>query len=151
MSNTTSQRQPPARADAVLSSLAMAYPGLHRVYLVVCLILGIFTWSARAQDDPLANFGDTIQVLGQVGLPSSAFHICLRKGCYMRVNNSNPAKHRWLEQTKISKMVLPSTCSLPPTEHLLSPTIPHPCQGTLSKDLPEKGSPASQRTVGSSR
>ncbi|KAK2615853.1 hypothetical protein N8I77_002578 [Diaporthe amygdali] len=51
----------------------MAYPDLYRVYLVVCLILGIFTWSAHAQDDPLANFGDTIQVLGQMARTDQDF------------------------------------------------------------------------------
>lgn len=36
------------------------------------LVLGIYIRSAHSQDDPLANFGDTIQVLGQVSLFSNA-------------------------------------------------------------------------------
>lgn len=46
----------------------MAHPSLRHVFLFVCLILGISIRPAQCQDDPLANFGDTIQVLGQVSL-----------------------------------------------------------------------------------
>lgn len=46
----------------------MAHPSLRHVFLFFCLILGISIRPAQCQDDPLANFGDTIQVLGQVSL-----------------------------------------------------------------------------------
>lgn len=44
----------------------MAFSSLCRFWLVFCLTLGVFVSSVHAQDDPLANFGDTVQVLGQV-------------------------------------------------------------------------------------
>lgn len=51
---------------------SMAYTPLRRMCFVFYLVLGIYIRSARGQDDPLANFGDTIQVLGQVSLCSNA-------------------------------------------------------------------------------
>lgn len=52
----------------IYSIYSMAHLPLPTVCLVLCLVLGIYVRSAWAQNDPLANFGDTIQVLGQVSL-----------------------------------------------------------------------------------
>lgn len=46
----------------------MAHPSLRHGVLVFCLVLGISICPAQCQDEPLANFGDTVQVLGQVSL-----------------------------------------------------------------------------------